>query len=144
MHGTGAGPFPGSQAHSPAADTSPTPLLAPGCFFQAFHPLDQAKKEPRGEKISSLPLAPAKKQVLLPALLPGRARAAPATGCEPSRGRCIPQQGGGSANLLLALARLQSHAGTTSPSLPPGSQRAAHFLPAAASKGGPGLGRGCR
>lgn len=118
--------------------------LLPAVFSRLFIHWIKLRRDLAGKKISSLPLAPAKKQVLLPALLPGPARAAPATGCEPSRGRCIPQQGGGSANLLLALARLQSHAGTTSPSLPPRSRRAARFLTAAASKGGPGLGRGCR
>lgn len=116
----------GGRDHSPAADTAhmrqpgtlPCSRLA-AMVFPGFPSTGSSKRgSPRGKSLSFLLPVPAKSQARLPfpVLWQHRGPAAALASCP---GRCIPQLGGVSANLLLLLETLQSRAGVQVLPLPP-------------------------
>lgn len=128
-----ARPFPHStvperRAHSPAADAARTRQLlagSSGFSWLSFHWIELTK-ELTG-RISSLPPAAACQGAGAAARSPSWCSAGSTSDrlqAVTSRpGRCIPQQGGVSANLLLALERLQSRVGVQALPLPPSPGR---------------------
>lgn len=83
---------PGRRAHSPAADAAhmrqpgavPCSWLAAMVFPDFPSTGSSQRGSSRGKSLPFLRQPPAKKQVLLPAPLPGAGRAAPTRGCKPS------------------------------------------------------------